>query len=55
MDKDRVKLLLIKAMVGFRNIAVHDYKTVNIEIVKSIIEKRLDNFIAFSKLALSIK
>jgi uncharacterized protein YutE (UPF0331/DUF86 family) len=31
----------LKAMVGFRNIAVHDYQAVNLEIVKQIIEKHL--------------
>lgn len=37
----------LRAMVGFRNIAVHDYQTVNIEIVKEIIEKHLDDFTEF--------
>lgn len=40
----------LKAMVGFRNIAVHDYKTLNLEIVKSIIEFHLDDFLDFTKL-----
>jgi uncharacterized protein YutE (UPF0331/DUF86 family) len=31
----------LKAMVGFRNIAVHDYQAVQVEIVKAIIEKHL--------------
>ncbi len=34
----------LQAMVGFRNIAVHDYQKVNLDIVKSIIEKKLVNF-----------
>lgn len=29
----------LKAMVGFRNIAVHDYQAINLEILKNIIEK----------------
>lgn len=33
----------LQAMVGFRNIAVHDYQTVNLEIVKVIIEKHMDD------------
>lgn len=34
----------LKAMVGFRNIAVHDYKKIEIKIVQMIIEKHLDDF-----------
>lgn len=38
----------LKAMVGFRNIAVHDYQKLNLEIVKSIIEKNLDDIKKFA-------
>lgn len=34
----------LKAMVGFRNIAVHDYKKIEIKIVQMIIEKHLGDF-----------
>ncbi len=34
----------LEGMVGFRNIAVHDYQKVNLNIVKSIIEKHLVDF-----------
>ncbi len=34
----------MQAMVGFRNIAVHDYQEMNLDIVRSIIEKRLGDF-----------
>ncbi|MGM8365729.1 type VII toxin-antitoxin system HepT family RNase toxin [Virgibacillus sp. W0181] len=34
----------MKAMVGFRNIAVHDYTRMQIEIVEKIIEKHLQDF-----------
>lgn len=37
----------LKAMIGFRNIAVHNYQAVNIEIVREIIEKHIDDFIEF--------
>jgi len=37
----------MQAMVGFRNIAVHDYQNLNIEIVISIIENHLVDFEAF--------
>lgn len=39
----------LKAMVGFRNIAVHDYQSVNLDIVRQIIEKHLNNFKLFAK------
>ncbi len=39
-------------MVGFRNIAVHDYQSINIKIVQEIIEKHIDDFIQFSKIIL---
>lgn len=37
----------LKAMVGFRNIAVHDYRKLNLEVVRNIIETRLDDFRKF--------
>ena len=40
----------MKAMVGFRNIAVHDYQNVNLDIVKNIVENKLDDFLKFAKL-----
>lgn len=42
----------MKAMVGFRNIAIHDYQAVNISIVQQIIEKHLDDFRVFTKVML---
>ncbi|NGX52011.1 MAG: hypothetical protein KR126chlam5_00304, partial [Candidatus Anoxychlamydiales bacterium] len=42
----------LQKMVGFRNIAVHDYKSLNLAIVKSIIEKQLGDFLEFTKLVL---
>lgn len=42
----------MKAMVGFRNIAVHDYKSININIVRQIIEKNIDDLSKFAKLIL---
>ncbi len=37
-------LISMKRMVGFRNIAVHQYQTLNIEIVKMIVENHLGDF-----------
>lgn len=34
----------LQAMVGFRNIAIHDYQKINIEIVHSILSLKLKNF-----------
>ncbi len=34
----------MKAMVGFRNIAVHDYRAINLKVVQIIIEKHLKDF-----------
>jgi uncharacterized protein YutE (UPF0331/DUF86 family) len=34
----------VRAMVGFRNIAVHDYQKRNLEIVRSILERILGDF-----------
>lgn len=38
----------MKPMVGFRNIAVHDYQNVNMKVVKMIIEKHLVDFEEFT-------
>ncbi|PEA55049.1 hypothetical protein CON64_10240 [Bacillus pseudomycoides] len=38
----------LKAMVGFRDIAVHDYQSVNLDIVQKIIEKHLGDFKLFT-------
>ncbi|HBP62691.1 MAG TPA: hypothetical protein DD730_00105 [Desulfosporosinus sp.] len=45
----------LKAMVGFRNIAVHNYQTVNLGIVQGIIEKNLADLLKFGQLILSFK
>lgn len=42
----------LKHMVGFRNIAVHDYQAMQIPITVSIIESHLDEFLQFSKTVL---
>jgi uncharacterized protein YutE (UPF0331/DUF86 family) len=38
----------LKAMVGFRNIAVHDYQAINLNIIQNIIEYHLEDFKIFS-------
>jgi uncharacterized protein YutE (UPF0331/DUF86 family) len=44
----------MKAMVGFRNIAVHDYQNINIEILKQIVEKHLNDFKVYTKRILTV-
>ncbi len=42
----------LKRMVGFRNIAVHDYQTLQLPIVVHIIKNHLKDFLQFTKLLL---
>ena len=51
----RIELALaqgLQRMVGFRNIAVHDYKALQLPITVAIIEKHLDEFLQYSKVLL---
>ncbi|GAX90213.1 type VII toxin-antitoxin system HepT family RNase toxin [Effusibacillus lacus] len=45
----------MKAMVGFRNIAVHDYQAINLNIVRTIIEKHLEDFKRFADHVLKLQ
>jgi uncharacterized protein YutE (UPF0331/DUF86 family) len=42
----------LQKMVGFRNIAVHDYERLNLQIVRSIVTTRLQDFERFCERAL---
>ena len=44
----------MQRMVGFRNIAVHEYTRLNLEVVQAIITKQLDDFRAFSSTIVKI-
>jgi len=44
----------LKSMVGFRNVAVHDYRKLNLEIVRSVVETRLGDFREFAETALKL-
>jgi uncharacterized protein YutE (UPF0331/DUF86 family) len=46
---DDVTRSRLSAMVGFRNIAVHDYSALNIEVVRSIVAKDLGDVGAFAE------
>ncbi|BCE01187.1 type VII toxin-antitoxin system HepT family RNase toxin [Marinicellulosiphila megalodicopiae] len=50
---DQVLSENLQKMVGLRNIAVHDYQSLNIEIVKSIVNKHLVDFENFNQVMLS--
>lgn len=40
---------VLKRMVGFRNIAVHDYQSLQLPITVAIIERHLDDFLIFTR------
>ncbi len=42
----------LQAMVGFRNVAVHDYRKLNLDVVRGIIENHLENFRAYCRMIL---
>ncbi|UOF91097.1 DUF86 domain-containing protein [Fodinisporobacter ferrooxydans] len=44
----------LSAMVGFRNIAVHNYQEVEIEIIQKIIEHHLADIVAFKSKIVSL-
>jgi len=39
----------MQAMAGFRNLAVHDYSSVNIEVVANIVRNNLQDIVDFSE------
>ena len=43
----------MKAMVGFRNIAIHNYQEINLMILQKIIENHLSDIHTFTKLILA--
>lgn len=42
-------------MVGFRNIAVHDYQALALDILQAILEKHIDDFKQFTKVILQME
>jgi uncharacterized protein YutE (UPF0331/DUF86 family) len=42
----------LKKMVGFRNVAIHDYQKLNLDIVRRIVVEHLDEFLAFARVLL---
>ncbi|MGB9429995.1 MAG: DUF86 domain-containing protein [Gammaproteobacteria bacterium] len=45
----------MRAMVGFRNIAVHQYQQLSLSILRAILEKRLHDFDEFTQTLLTLK
>ena len=39
----------MKKMVGFRNVAIHDYQKLNLDVVRRIVTEHLDDFLAFAQ------
>ena len=44
----------MQAMVGFRNVAVHNYQKLNLAIVQAILDGRLGDFQEFAKLIVTV-
>lgn len=42
-------------MIGFRNIAVHDYKQIDESILQEVIEKHLNDLLEFARTILNLK
>ncbi|WP_434564720.1 DUF86 domain-containing protein [Thermoanaerobacterium thermosaccharolyticum] len=42
----------LKSMVGFRNIAVHNYQLIDLKVVQDLIENGLSDLIVFSRIIL---
>jgi uncharacterized protein YutE (UPF0331/DUF86 family) len=42
----------LKKMVGFRNVAIHDYQKLNLDIVQRIVVDHLDDFLTFTRIIL---
>lgn len=40
----------LQRMVGFRNVAVHQYQALNLEVIESVIQHNLDDLRCFAEL-----
>ena len=43
----------LRAMVGFRNILIHQYQRLDLDIMVEVVERRLDDLLAFANIALA--
>ena len=53
IDATLAKMLM--NMVGFRNIAVHDYQALDLDILEAILDKHIDDFKDFTKIVLKLE
>jgi uncharacterized protein YutE (UPF0331/DUF86 family) len=44
---------VLKRMVGFRNVAVHDYQSLNLAVVRAILARHLDDLLAFARVGIA--
>lgn len=49
---DAALAVRMKKMVGFRNVAIHDYQKLSLDIVRQILLEHLDDFLAFTRVLL---
>ncbi len=42
----------LRKMVGFRNVAIHQYQKLDLEIVRRIVAESLDDFLVFTRILL---
>ena len=50
---DEAMAAALRAMVGFRNILVHQYQMLDLAIMVEVVERRLDDLLAFANIALA--
>lgn len=53
IDSSLAKTLM--NMVGFRNIAVHDYQALKVDILEAILDKHINDFKQFTKVVLQLE
>ena len=53
IDETLAKTLM--NMVGFRNIAVHDYQAIQLDILEAILEKHIGDFTEYTKVILKVR
>lgn len=53
IDSSLAKTLM--NMVGFRNIAVHDYQALKVDILEAILDKHIDDFKQFTQIVLQLE
>lgn len=52
---DRELAVSLMNMVGFRNVAVHDYQSLDVNILESIIEKHMKDFLLFTQVIIELE